>query len=189
MISRLLPGRSGLFLASSLPVREMDMYACAGISRAVVQSNRGASGIDGTVAAAAGFASGLNRAVTLLIGDLALLHDINSLPLAKAARKPLVIVVLNNDGGGIFSFLPIAKFGNVLNKFFTVAHGLTFEHAAGLFQIDYHLADTTGAFREAYRRAVRKPGATLIEVRTDTRQNVELQRRIQAAVRRQLDKL
>lgn len=77
---------------------------------APVAANRGASGIDGVVSTAAGFAEGLSRPVTLLIGDLSFLHDINGLNLLRSgeSRPPLTIVLVNNAGGGIFSFLPIA---------------------------------------------------------------------------------
>ena len=101
------PTTTGSCVASSMPVRDLDTYAAAGGAPVPVAANRGASGIDGTVATAAGFARGLGRPVTLLIGDLALLHDLNSLAMLRDV--PVVVVVLNNDGGGIFSFLPVAR--------------------------------------------------------------------------------
>lgn len=76
-----------------------------------VSGNRGASGIDGVVSAAAGFAAGLERPVTLLIGDVSFSHDSNGLLLLRDqnALPPLVVVLVNNEGGGIFSFLPVAS--------------------------------------------------------------------------------
>src|SRR5690606_32470191 len=102
-----LPQGHGLFLASSMPVRDMDAFAAPGGGRAPVASNRGASGIDGTISAAAGYARGLGAPVTLVAGDLALLHDLNALALLR--DLPVVVVAINNHGGGIFSFLPIAR--------------------------------------------------------------------------------
>ena len=84
VISRMIPENSGLYLANSLPVREFDLFAHLSEQRVTVGCNRGASGIDGTIASAAGFTAGLARPVTLLIGDLAFIHDINSLLLAKS---------------------------------------------------------------------------------------------------------
>ena len=98
----------------------MDMYASVEGSNVEVSANRGASGIDGTIASACGFAVGLNKPVTLLLGDLAFLHDLNSLAMLKQLSKPFVIVILNNDGGGIFSFLPIAEFPKQFEKFFGI---------------------------------------------------------------------
>ena len=94
----------GLVVASSMPVRDLDTYAATGGAPVLVAANRGASGIDGTVATAAGFARGLGRPVTLLIGDLALLHDLNSLAMLRDVH--VVVVVLNNDGGGISPSYP-----------------------------------------------------------------------------------
>lgn len=118
LIAERIPARQGLWLASSMPIRDMDMYGKPRAHTVRVGANRGASGIDGTLAAAVGFATGLRRPVTVLLGDLALLHDLNSLVLAHNSSAPLVIVVLNNNGGGIFSFLPIARFTDVFESYF-----------------------------------------------------------------------
>jgi 2-succinyl-5-enolpyruvyl-6-hydroxy-3-cyclohexene-1-carboxylate synthase len=160
----------------------MDAVAAPGATARPVAANRGASGIDGTVASAAGFAWGLARPVTLLIGDLALLHDLNSLALLRACRDPFVLVLINNDGGGIFSFLPIAGYPDVFEPYFGTPHGLTFEAAASLFGLAYSRPATPEAFGDAYAAACRHPGGTLIEVRTDRRENRDLHERLLAAV-------
>jgi 2-succinyl-5-enolpyruvyl-6-hydroxy-3-cyclohexene-1-carboxylate synthase len=136
LVSKQIPPESGLFLASSMPVRDMDMYAAAVDSNVFVAANRGASGIDGTIASidgtiasAAGFAAGLKRPVTLLTGDLAFLHDLNSLPLLRSIPQPLVIIVVNNRGGGIFSFLPIAEYKDVFETYFGTPHDFNFSNA------------------------------------------------------------
>ena len=125
MVSRMLPEAHGLFLGNSMPIRDMDMYADSGGSAMVagrgaglgagcgvpVGSNRGASGIDGVVSAASGFAAGLGRPVTLLIGDVSFTHDVNGLLLLRdrTGQPPLTIVLINNGGGNIFNFLPVAS--------------------------------------------------------------------------------
>ncbi|ARA92980.1 2-succinyl-5-enolpyruvyl-6-hydroxy-3-cyclohexene-1-carboxylate synthase [Rhodothermaceae bacterium RA] len=187
LVTRHLPPEHGLFLASSMPVRDADMYAVGGAAAVPVAANRGASGIDGTVASAAGFAAGLARPVTLLIGDLALLHDLNSLALLRRLPVPVVVVAINNDGGGIFHFLPIAKHAGVFEPYFGTPHGLTFEAAAALFGLAYARPETPAAFEAAYREAVHRPAATLIEVRTDRTANAALHRRLLAAVQTRLD--
>ena len=136
LVSRHIGAGEGLFLASSMPVRNMDVFGCTRPEPVQVGANRGASGIDGTIATAAGFARGLASPVTLVIGDVAFLHDLNSLRLVHSLEVPMVIVLLNNDGGGIFSFLPIAEHADVFERCFGTPHGMTFEHAASLFGLE-----------------------------------------------------
>jgi len=184
LVARHIPAESGLFLASSLPIREMDMYADNKGKPVVVGANRGASGIDGTVASACGFAAGLDRPVTLLIGDLALLYDLNSLAMLKTSPRPLVIVALNNDGGGIFNFLPIAQFKNGFEKFFGTPHGLNFAAAAEMFDLNYANPATPEDFVQIYKIATQSRSSTIIEVTTDRKQNVALTKGLQGKIRK-----
>jgi len=201
-LSRHIPRGSGLFLASSMPVRDMDMYACPpGVSPGEdlsapphpeerflrVASNRGASGIDGTVASACGFAAGLERPVTLLIGDLALLHDLNSLAQVKSLSQPLLIAAINNGGGGIFSFLPIAQFEDVFEPYFGTPHRFDFRRAAAMFGLAYRRPRTDPQLIEAYLEALENNQSTLIEIRTGRAGNRELHRRLQKEILSQLD--
>ena len=169
-VSRNVP--HGLVVASSMPVRDLDTYATAGGAPVPVAANRGASGIDGTVATAAGFARGLGRPVTLLIGDLALLHDLNSLAMLRDV--PVVVVVLNNDGGGIFSFLPVAEHKEFFEPYFGTPQGVGFRPAAEMFGLQYERPETTEEFVEFYSKACARDSSTLIEVRTDREENVRL---------------
>ena len=175
-VSRTLPQDHGLVVASSMPVRDLDTYAAADGVPAPVAANRGASGIDGTVATAAGFARGLGRPVTLLIGDLALLHDLNSLAMLRDVH--VVVVILNNDGGGIFSFLPVATHEEFFEPYFGTPQGVGFEPAAKMFGLRYECPATTEEFVEAYGSACTQSFSTLIEVKTDRRENVALHRRV-----------
>jgi 2-succinyl-5-enolpyruvyl-6-hydroxy-3-cyclohexene-1-carboxylate synthase len=171
-VSRNVPHEHGLVVASSMPVRDLDTYATAGGAPVPVAANRGASGIDGTVATTAGFARGIGRPVTLLIGDLALLHDLNSLAMLRDV--PVVVVVLNNDGGGIFSFLPVAKHKEFFEPYFGTPQGVGFGPAAEMFGLQYERPETTTEFVESYRKACVRKSSTLIEVRTDREENVRL---------------
>ena len=181
LISKHLPG-GGLVLAASMPVRDMDAFASPDGHGVHVAANRGASGIDGTVATAVGYARGLSAPVTLLIGDLAMLHDLNSLALVRSVSQPLVIVAINNDGGGIFHFLPIARHEQIFEPYFGTPHGRTFEHVARMFDLAYERPDTRAGFVEAFLAAHARSSGTLIEVRTDRERNAEVHRRIAAAV-------
>lgn len=182
LVSRHIGAGEGLYLASSMPVRDVDTFGCARSEPPVVAANRGASGVDGTIATATGFAGGLARCVTLMIGDQAFLHDLNSLRLARTLDTPFVIVVLNNDGGGIFSFLPIAGFSDVFDRYFGAPHGMTFEHAAALFDLEYARPCSTDEFVEAYGEARSRSGATVIEVQTVRRDNYDLHVSLRKAV-------
>ncbi len=163
---------TGLFLASSMPIRDMDIFAAPDGPRVPVAANRGASGIDGTVASAAGYAEGLGKPITLLIGDLALLHDLNSLAMLRGSRQPVTVVVINNNGGGIFDHLPISKCGQSFEKFFTAQHGLRFEFAAKQFDLDCSHARTLPELRSQYQHAIAARKSTVIEVTVDRSENM-----------------
>ena len=186
LVTRHLPAKSGLVLAASMPVRDADLFGATDGPRVSVAMNRGASGIDGTVATAAGFARGLGGPVTLLIGDLALLHDLNSLALLRQPdQPPVVVVAVNNDGGGIFHFLPVAGHERFEGLFGT-PHGLGFEHAAQMFGLGYARPDSTAAFRDAFQAAHAAGRSAIIEVRTEREANralhAELRKAAAAAV-------
>jgi 2-succinyl-5-enolpyruvyl-6-hydroxy-3-cyclohexene-1-carboxylate synthase len=181
MVASSLPAGHGLFLASSMPIRDMNTFAGqSGTAPLVVAANRGASGIDGTLATAAGVSAGLDAPTTVLIGDLALIHDLNSLALIR--NRPVTVVLINNDGGGIFSFLPIAKRTDLFEPYFGASHGIRFEHAAKLFGIDYFDPSTPEEFIRAYENAVISGGPTLIEVSTVRSENVTEHVRLRSLV-------
>jgi 2-succinyl-5-enolpyruvyl-6-hydroxy-3-cyclohexene-1-carboxylate synthase len=171
LLSEMIPESHLLFLSNSLPIREMDMFGDSGGARIRIAANRGVSGIDGTIASALGFATALNKPVTLLIGDLAFLHDLNSLALISSSPVPIIIILINNGGGGIFSFLPIAEFKEVFEPYFGTPHTFSFEHAAGLFHLDYASPQNLRELQNTYQAAAQEKKSVLIEVRTDRQDN------------------
>ena len=180
-----------LVVAASMPIRDVEAFAPADGPPTRVVANRGASGIDGTVATAHGVARGLGRPVTALIGDLALLHDQTSLALLRSG-PPVVVVVVNNDGGGIFHRLPIAQGPGALDartfeRMFGTPHGLTFEHAARQVGLAYHAPATPQAFRAALDAARQSGASALVEVRTDRAEQAALRARIEAACAHAVD--
>ncbi len=177
-ISQNILENQALFLASSLPIREVDMFADNAGAEVEIAANRGASGIDGTIASAVGFATTVNSPTTLLIGDLALLHDINSLSLIHSIPQPLTIVLINNKGGGIFSFLPIAGFNDVFEPFFGTPHNFSFQHAAKLFNIEYNLVTEKQEFVSKYCAAIQQNQSGIIEVQTDRKENFDLHKEL-----------
>jgi 2-succinyl-5-enolpyruvyl-6-hydroxy-3-cyclohexene-1-carboxylate synthase len=167
-----------------MPIRDMDAF---GIwpedEHRRVGANRGASGIDGLVASAFGFSIGSEVPTTAFIGDLSLLHDLNSLALIAKAETPVVLVVVNNDGGGIFHFLPVAEQTEHFEAFFATPHGIRMQPAAELFGLDFYGPRSMESFESAYQDAQAKARSALIEVTTDRRDNLTFHRRIEAAVR------
>jgi len=168
-LSRFCAGKA-LFMASSMPVRDLDMYARPVEPAPIVAANRGASGIDGTVASAAGFAQGTGKPLMLLIGDLALLHDLSSLQLIKTLNQPAKVVVINNHGGGIFHFLPVAKHTAIFEPFFGTPHSLNFEHAADMFGLQYA---RPASLKELATLLKNESGHLLIEIESERIANLE----------------
>lgn len=163
-VTESLPANSALFSSSSFVVRELDAVTGALADNIFVACNRGASGIDGNIASAIGFAQASKRDTTLLIGDLAFLHDLNSLYLARYLQTPFRIVLLNNNGGAIFKMLPEQKFIPKFNELFTAEHGLKFKASAEQFGFNYSSPSSTKELESALTSKAENP--TLIEVFT-----------------------
>jgi 2-succinyl-5-enolpyruvyl-6-hydroxy-3-cyclohexene-1-carboxylate synthase len=166
-IAASIPSGNGLFLGNSLPIRLMDSFADSEGALVSVGINRGVSGIDGNVATAAGFAVGLESPVTAVLGDLAVLHDLNSFDLLKKIRFPLHIVVINNFGGGIFHLLPISEYKDVFETFFATPHDYHFEATAKMFDVVYFKPNSLDEFAQAYSESLSSSSSSLIEVQTD----------------------
>ncbi len=182
-LSRRTPDDATLMLGSSMPIRDMDMFGDATGRAPFVAANRGASGIDGAVATAAGLAHGRGAPVVLATGDLGLLHDLNSLPLAASAPAPVLIVAINNSGGGIFSFLPVARCGDAFEPLFGTPHRWRFEQAARMFGLGYDAVRDLRGLSEAYDSAFSSGKSHIIEVATDRAENAQLHRRLETLVR------
>ncbi len=177
----------GLVLAASMPVRDFEMFRSPEFTCGRIIANRGASGIDGTVATACGLAAGSAKPVTLLIGDLALLHDLNSLAMLSQMQAPIVVIAVNNGGGGIFSFLPIADYDDVFETYFGTPHSLTFEHAAAMFGINYYPVSSISELKEQYRAVLAEGNPALIEISTDRTDNKTIHDKLKALVESCLD--
>lgn len=173
ILSEEIPPSMALLVGNSLSIRLMDMLARSRHGNRCV-TNRGASGIDGLLATACGFVRRYPNGVTLLLGDLSLLHDLNSLALAARSTVPLVIVVLNNDGGGIFNLLPARDQGESFETLFQLPHGLDFQLAAAQFGLPYACPTSAPTLRARYGEACSRAGCTLIELRFPPAQSAEL---------------
>jgi 2-succinyl-5-enolpyruvyl-6-hydroxy-3-cyclohexene-1-carboxylate synthase len=166
-IARALPDGAQWVLGNSLPIRDVDAYVSAAAD-VVILSQRGANGIDGLVAGAAGSALATKLPTLVLMGDVSLLHDIGSLAVARLLRTPLVLAVIDNDGGRIFDQLPVQDLYATaadLAGFWRTPPGCDFEHAAHLFGLHYAAPTTETELVTATQDAMQRCSATLLHVR------------------------
>jgi 2-succinyl-5-enolpyruvyl-6-hydroxy-3-cyclohexene-1-carboxylate synthase len=177
-LAEALPGRAAVWVGSSMPIRDVETFFPQSAGELRFMANRGANGIDGVVSSALGAAVASGERCYLLTGELALLHDLGGLLAARRHGVELTILCVNNGGGGIFDFLPVAEHAEA---------GAYEEHIAT--PSDVELADVAAAAGirhlqarspDEVRAAVAEPG--LVEVRTDRAANVELHRRVFAEV-------
>ena len=139
-----LPDGSLLYVASSMPIRIIDAYFRPTQTDLRILGNRGANGIDGFISSALGAATGTGRPTFAYSGDLSLLHDLTALATAGRLEIPLTIVLVNNDGGGIFHLLPQADYPEWFERHLGTPHGLDFARISEAFGIEHHLpADQT----------------------------------------------
>ncbi|WP_299690568.1 2-succinyl-5-enolpyruvyl-6-hydroxy-3-cyclohexene-1-carboxylic-acid synthase [uncultured Vibrio sp.] len=156
-----------LFVGNSLIVRLVDMLSS--ISANQVYSNRGASGIDGLVATAAGVQKANQTPLLMLMGDTSLLYDLNSLALLTHNATPMVIVVTNNDGGAIFDLLPVPE--QQKQSLYQMPHGFSFKHAAAQFQLGYAAPETLSGYQNIIEQHFEQgQGTLLVEVKTPPEQ-------------------
>ncbi len=164
-----LPDGTNLFSASSMPVRELDSFMVPRTGLRI-HANRGANGIDGNVSTAMGIAAASGARTAALVGDLALLHDSNAMLHDRSSELDLAVVVLNNDGGGIFSFLEQARVPD-FERIFGTPHGIDLQRWAHLYDIPSEIVTSAAALPEV---VLGGRGTRLIEVRTDRDDNLAL---------------
>jgi len=181
-----LPEGSTLVAASSMPVRDVETFFPARHAPPRVLANRGANGIDGTVSMAFGVAAASHGPVVLLTGDVALAHDVGGLLADRRTGTKLTIVLLDNDGGGIFDFLPVSRTEprDAYVRHVATPHGLDFSHAAALYGCGYEAAGDVDGFRSALERALGAERTAIVSVRTERAANVALHAEVWDAVAR-----
>jgi len=161
------PDPATVFVSNSMPVRDCDRFGRPRRADLAVLGNRGASGIDGITSTALGAGSATDDPLVLVTGDLAYYHDTNGLLSIARCGVDATIVLINNDGGGIFHILPIEAFDPPFTEQFVTPHGLDFEHSADLYELSFRRATGVEDFAAAYRESLDRDGTQVIEVRTD----------------------
>jgi len=186
-----LPDGALLYVSNSMPVRDLDAFLPVSTRPLRVLANRGASGIDGMLSSALGAAACQSQPAVLLTGDLALLHDAAALQVARRHSLDLTVVVFDNDGGGIFSYLPVAERADpaVFETYFSTPHGADLREIAAGFGVESVRASSWEHFRAAFKSALAMPGVSLVEIPVDRDRSVahhrEIDHRVSAALARE----
>jgi 2-succinyl-5-enolpyruvyl-6-hydroxy-3-cyclohexene-1-carboxylate synthase len=164
LLSQTLPPQTPLFIANSMPVRDVEFFWRPNPHRIQPFFNRGANGIDGTLSTALGIAHG-HRSSVLLTGDLALLHDSNGFLQTPRFRGHLTIILVNNNGGGIFEMLPIAKFESVFEDYFATPQSVDFGRLCQTYGVEYELIPSWEAL-QLRLNPLPDSGIRVLEIRT-----------------------
>ena len=180
LLARHLPEDTPLFIASSMPVRDVECVWPAGDRRIRPFFNRGANGIDGTLSTALGVAHG-NRPAVLLTGDLALLHDSNGFLASPRLRGSLTIVLMNNRGGGIFEHLPVADFEPPFEEFFATPQSADFAALAAAHGAEHTCVQDWAQFADLVA-TLPPSGVRVLELRTDRKRDAAMRKSLYSAV-------
>ena len=192
-----LPDGGLLWASNSMPVRDLDGWLPSTERALTIHSNRGANGIDGVISTALGSAAVASGPVALVVGDIAFLHDLNALVAARLHRLSATIVLVNNDGGGIFSFLPQAQPAAALagsglpehyEELFGTPHGIDVGPIVTALGGEHRIV-AHGELAAAVADSLARPGVQVLELRTDRGRNVELHREVSVVVARVLAEL
>ena len=170
-IAEMLPEEATLFVGNSMPIRDLDSFFLNNHKSIKVMANRGANGIDGTVSTALGSAL-YSQPLYLVLGDLTFFHDLNGMIAAKLYGIDIRIIVVNNNGGGIFSFLPQSQSPKNFELLFGTPLNLEFEHAVTMFNGNYTKVTDWDHFRELMKQSSDVKGLNVYEVVTNRDSNL-----------------
>jgi 2-succinyl-5-enolpyruvyl-6-hydroxy-3-cyclohexene-1-carboxylate synthase len=175
LLSQSLPPATIVFIANSMPIRDMEFFWRPNNQQYRPVGNRGANGIDGTLSTALGVAHHSTQPVILITGDLSLLHDTNGLLLRQQFQGSLTILLINNNGGGIFTMLPIAKFDPPFTEFFSTPQNVNFSILCQAYQICHQKITSWSEFQPQLAH-INKPGIRVWEIKTSAQQDSEWRR-------------
>ena len=165
LMSQILPPMTPLFIANSMPVRDVEFFWSPGNTGVRPFFNRGANGIDGTLSTALGVAY-RNQSSVMLTGDLALLHDTNGFLLKNKFVGHLTIVLINNNGGGIFEMLPISKFDPPFEEFFATPQNINFAQLCVTYGVEHQLIQSWEQLKQRLN-PLPTQGIRVLELQTD----------------------
>ncbi len=176
LLAQHLPAETPVFVANSMPARDVEFYWPPGDRRFALFCNRGANGIDGTLSTALGVAHG-GQAAVLLTGDLALLHDTNGFLIRPKFRGSLTIVLINNRGGGIFEHLPVSQFDPPFEEFMATPQEADFAKLCAAYGVG-HASVGDWAHFTTLISDLPTAGVRVLELRTDRKKDVKTRERL-----------
>ncbi|WP_057915653.1 2-succinyl-5-enolpyruvyl-6-hydroxy-3-cyclohexene-1-carboxylic-acid synthase [Peribacillus muralis] len=185
LLADMLPQHSTLFVGNSMPIRDLDTFFMNNEKGIKTLANRGANGIDGVVSTALGVSTVAENTV-LAIGDLSFFHDMNGLLAAKLQKQNITILLINNDGGGIFSFLPQANEKEHFETLFGTPHGLDFSHTAKLYGGKYNKVQSWDELKRVVTESFQIQGLKIIEVPTERESNLHKHRNLWSFVSQEI---
>jgi 2-succinyl-5-enolpyruvyl-6-hydroxy-3-cyclohexene-1-carboxylate synthase len=179
-LAGLLPESTMLYTGNSMPVRDLDTFFWHSEHHIQIMGNRGANGIDGVISSAIGASAGAEpgEPAVLVVGDLSFFHDLNGLLAARLYQLNLTIILVNNDGGGIFSFLPQAAYPEHFDQLFGTPTGLDFRLAVQMYGGQFQKVEDWEEFRSAVKHGLNSIGLHVIEVPTQRASNVSMHRQL-----------
>ena len=172
MLQQIIPDEGQILVANSMSIRDMDYFWATGRSQAMVYGNRGTNGIDGTVSTALGLSTN-GKPTVMITGDLSFFHDLNGLAIGKTHGMNLTIILHNNDGGGIFQYLP-QKGTDDFDYLFNTPQGIDYSGLATMYGLDYVKVATNSELEQAMQQYIGTEGIHIIEVATSKEISREL---------------
>jgi 2-succinyl-5-enolpyruvyl-6-hydroxy-3-cyclohexene-1-carboxylate synthase len=184
-LANLLQDDTILFIGNSMPMRDLDTFFWGSEQRIHMMGNRGTNGIDGIISSALGASAvGEDQPTVLVLGDLSFFHDLNGLLAARLHQLNLTVILINNDGGGIFSFLPQAAYPEYFEQLFGTPTGLDFRYAVEMYAGRFQRADNWESFHKAVNQGLHSSGLDVIEIRAERTSNVKMHRQLWEVVQK-----
>jgi len=171
----IIPSNTKIMVGNSLPIRDFDSFVWKTNKNLKLFFNRGASGIDGVTSTALGIAS-TEKPTILITGDLSFLHDLNALLPAKKYSIPLVVILINNNGGGIFEMLPISS-NNEFKTYFKTPHNLNIAPIVKSFGLEHHLIKNEKELKIKLIKSLQKKSFTVLEILTDSISSLQMRKK------------
>lgn len=173
-ILKLVPNNSNLMFSNSMPVRDLDFFASSSKKHINIFSNRGASGIDGIISTAAGIAVESVNPTVLLIGDLAFYHDMNSLLILRKQKIPLVIILIDNNGGGIFNMLPISSYRKSFTYFFRTPLNIDLLSFAKSYGGNTYEIENWNDLKTHFLSSLKRKKFTVLRIKTNAKNSLKI---------------
>jgi 2-succinyl-5-enolpyruvyl-6-hydroxy-3-cyclohexene-1-carboxylate synthase len=189
-LANLFQDGTTLYIGNSMPIRDLDTFFWSSKQRIRIIGNRGANGIDGIISSALGASSvaGKHEPTVLVLGDLSFFHDLNGLLAARLHKLNLTIILINNDGGGIFSFLPLAAHPEHFEQLFGTPTGLDFRLVVEMYGGRFKRVDNWEFFHKAVNQGLHTDGLDVIEIPAERTSNVKMHRQLWEAVKKAIMK-